>query len=51
MPFMTELIARNKDAKCLGSKDLEIVGRYRKLKKIYFLSEITLCDGATVLSV
>ena len=45
---MTELIARNKDAKCLGSKDLEIVGRYRKFKKIYFLSEITPCDGATV---
>ena len=48
MPFMTELIARNKDAKCLGSKDLETVGRYQKIKKTYFLSEITLCDGAAV---
>ena len=28
VPFMKELIARNKDAKCLGAKDLEIVGRY-----------------------
>ena len=46
--FMKELSARNKDAKCLGGKGLEIVGRYRKFKKIYFLSEITLCDGATV---
>ena len=46
--FMTELIARNKDTKCLRSNDLEIVGRYRKFKNIYFLSEITLCDGATV---
>ena len=27
---------------------MKIVGRYRKFKKIYFLSEITLCDGATV---
>ena len=48
VPFMTELIARNKDAKCLRSNDLEIVGRYWKFKKIYFLSVITLCDGATV---
>ena len=46
VPFMTELIVRNKDAKCLGAKDLEIVGKYRKFN--YFLSEITLCDGATV---
>ena len=36
VPFMKELIARNKDAKCLGARDLEIVGRYQKLKKIYF---------------
>ena len=48
VPFMAELIVRNKNAKCLGSKDLEIVGRYWKFKKVYFLSEITLCDGATV---
>ena len=30
VPFMKELIAQNKDAKCLGAKDPEIVGRYRK---------------------
>ena len=27
---------------------MEIVCKYRKFKKVYFLSEITLCDGATV---
>ena len=25
-----------------------MAGKYQKFKKIYFLSEITLCDGATV---
>ena len=45
---MKELIAQNKDAKCFGGKDLEIVGRFRKFKKIYLMSEIMLCDGATV---
>ena len=48
VPFMKEPISRNKDAKCLGEKDLEVVGRYRKFKKIYFLSEMTLCGGSTV---
>ena len=38
---MKELIARNKDAKCLGERDLEIIGRYQKFKTIYFLSEIS----------
>ena len=40
VPFMAELIVRNKGVKCLGSKDLVIVGMYWKFKKIYFLSEI-----------
>ena len=44
VPFMTELIVQNKDAKCLGSKDFEIAGRYRKFKKFYFLSKRILCE-------
>ena len=27
---------------------MEAIGRYRKFKEIYFLSEITQCDGSTV---